>query len=186
MFFEWPKRITQSKFLFYFLHAATAGGRGVCVAQTCTGAVGLQNRTRRHDAPHAAEQTAAPMCISDLCRSSTINSPHTGGIGVRVLPASRVSVPKRYACALAARRREPDALPLGRAREERDFNFLFLIDAFALLRPFKSVFEWRSRYNSRYGIPKDWFLPFVVATIVAMQHSALLPAAFWQDLRTHR
>lgn len=38
MFFEWPKRITQSKFLFYFLHAATAGGRGVCVAQTCTDA----------------------------------------------------------------------------------------------------------------------------------------------------
>ena len=27
------------------------------------GAVGLQNRTRRHDAPHAAEQTAAPMCV---------------------------------------------------------------------------------------------------------------------------
>ena len=27
------------------------------------------------------------------------------------------------------------------AREERDFNFLFLIDAFALLRQFKSVYE---------------------------------------------
>ena len=43
----------------------TEGGRGVCVAQTCTGcAVGLQNRTRRHNAPHAAEQIAAPMSDS--------------------------------------------------------------------------------------------------------------------------
>ena len=43
-----------------------------------------------------------------------------------------------------------------------------------------------SRYNSRYGIPKDWFLPFVVATIVATQRSIPIPAAFWQDLRTRR
>ena len=106
-------------------------------------------------------------------------------IGDRVLPASCVLVPKRYACALAARRREPDAPLFSGAREERDFNFLFLIDAFALLRPFKSVFEWRSRYISRYGIPKDWFLPFVVATIVATQRSVPSPAAFWQDPRTH-
>ena len=42
-----------------------------------------------------------------------------------------------------------------------------------------------SRYNSRYGIPKDWFLPFVVATIVATQRSIPSPAAFWQDPRTH-
>ena len=28
-----------------------------------TGAVSLQNRTQRHDAPHAAEYTAAPMCF---------------------------------------------------------------------------------------------------------------------------
>ena len=54
------------------------------------------------------------------------------------------------------------------AREERDFNFLFLIDAFALLRQFKSVYEWRSRYISRYVNLKFGFLPFVVASIVAM------------------
>lgn len=36
------------------------------------------------------------MCISDLCRSSTINSPHAGGFGVRVRPASCVLVPKCY------------------------------------------------------------------------------------------
>ena len=41
-----------------------------------------------------------------------------------------------------------------------------------------------SRYNSRYGIPKDWFLPFVVATIVATQRPVPIPAAFWQDPRT--
>ena len=157
----------------------------MCGADLHGCAVSLQSRTRRHDAPHAAEQTAAPMCISDLCRSSTINSPPTGGIGVRVLPASCVLVPKRYACALAARRREPDAPPKGGAREERDSNFLFLIDAFALLRQFKSVYEWRSRYISRYGILKFSFLSFVVATIVAMQRSIPISTAFWQDPRTH-
>ena len=72
--------------------------------------------------------------------------------GVRVFPASCLLVPKGDACALAARRREPDAPLFSGAREERDFNFLFLIDAFALLRPFKLVFEWRSRYISRYEI----------------------------------
>lgn len=54
---------------------------------------------------------------------------------------SHPEVPKRYACALAARRREPDAPPKGGAREEREFNFLSFIDAFSLLWPFKSVFE---------------------------------------------
>ena len=41
-----------------------------------------------------------------------------------------------------------------------------------------------SRYNSRYGIPKDWFLLFVVATIVAMQRSIPIPVAFWRGLHT--
>ena len=108
------------------------------------------------------------MCVSDLCRSSAVSSPLAGGIGVRVLPASCVLVPKRYACALAARRREPDAPPKVGARDEREFNFLSFIDAFSLLWPFKSAFKWRSRYNSRYGILKFRFLPFVVASIVAM------------------
>ena len=36
--FAWPRRIAQSKFLSCFLHAVTEGGRGVCVAQTCTDA----------------------------------------------------------------------------------------------------------------------------------------------------
>ena len=67
-------------------------------------------------------------------------------VGVRVLPASCLLVPKGDACALAARRREPDAPPKVGAREERDFNFLSFIDAFALLRPFKSAFKWCSRF----------------------------------------
>ena len=36
--FAWPRRIAQSKFLSCFLHAATVGEHGVCVAQTCTDA----------------------------------------------------------------------------------------------------------------------------------------------------
>ena len=79
-------------------------------------------------------------------------SPPAGGYWGQGSPCKLRLVPKRYACALAARRREPDAPLFSGAREERDFNFLFLIDAFALLRPFKLVFEWRSRYISRYEI----------------------------------
>ena len=106
--FEWPKRITQVKFIVLFSSRRHGGRtRRLCGADLHGCAVGLQNRTRRHDAPHAAEQTAAPMCISDLCRSSTINSPPTGGIGVRVLPASCVLVPKRYACAFLAQQEKP-------------------------------------------------------------------------------
>ena len=36
--FEWPKRITQSKFFILFSSRRMVGGRGVCVAQTCTDA----------------------------------------------------------------------------------------------------------------------------------------------------
>ena len=94
-----------------FLHAATVGGRGVCVAQTCTGAVSLQNHTRRHDTPHAAEQTAAPTCVSGLCRSSPVNSPPAGGIGVRVLPASAVLISNGDACAFLAQQEKPKTQP---------------------------------------------------------------------------
>ena len=94
------KELPSRSFSSYFPHAVTEGGRGVCVVQTCTGCVvSLQNRTRRHDVPHVAEQTAAPMCISALCRSSTVNSPPAGGIGVRVLPASAVLISNGDACA---------------------------------------------------------------------------------------
>ena len=90
----------------------TVGGRGVCVAQTCTDAQSAHKAAHVGTTrPHAAEQTAAPMCISDLCRSSTVNSPLAGGIGVRVLTASRILVPKRDACAFLARQEKPKTQP---------------------------------------------------------------------------
>ena len=174
--------------VFILFSSRRHGGRTrrLCGADLHGCAVGLQNRTRRHDAPHAAEQTAAPMCISDLCRSSTINSPPTGGIGVRVLPASCVLVPKRYACArrrglrcfattFYAAHQKVISHPLRRSSFPKCKQFLGLHFGFLF-----------SRYNSRYGIPKDWFLPFVVATIVATQRPVPIPAAFWQDPRTRR
>ena len=119
-------------------------------------AVGLQNRTRWHDAPHAAEQIAAPMCISDLCRSSAVSPPPTGGIGVRVLPASCVLVPKRYACAFLAQQEKPKTQP------ESPVTVSYTAYNLAFLH-----FEFRSRYISRYVNLKFRFLPCVVATIVA-------------------
>ena len=111
-FLNGRKELPNQSFLFYFLHAATVGGRGVCVVQTCTGCVvSLQNRTRRHNAPHAAEQMAAPIFVSDLCRSSAVSPPSTDGIGVRVLPASRVLAPKRDACAFLAQQEKPETQP---------------------------------------------------------------------------
>jgi len=110
--FAWPRRIAQSKFFILFSSRRHGGRtRRLCGADLHGCAVGLQNRTRRHDVPHAAEQMAAPMCVFDLCRSSTINSPHTGGIGVRVLPASRILVPKCYACAFLAQQEKPKTQP---------------------------------------------------------------------------
>ena len=106
--FEWPRRIVQSKFFILF-SSRRHGGRAWRLCGTdlhgCAG--NLQNRTRRHNAPHAAEQMAAPTCVSGLCRSSPVNSPHAGGIGVRVHPASRILVPKRDACAFLAQQEKP-------------------------------------------------------------------------------
>ena len=103
MFFEWPKRITQSKFFILFSSRRHGGRtRRLCGADLHGCATGLQNRTHRHNAPHAAEQTAAPTCVSGLCRSSPVNSPPAGGIGVRVLPASAVLISNGDACAFLA------------------------------------------------------------------------------------
>ena len=80
--FAWPRRIAQSKFFILFSSRRHDGRtRRLCGADLHGCAVGLQNRTHRHNAPHAAEQTAAPMCVSDLCHSSTVSPPPAGGIG---------------------------------------------------------------------------------------------------------
>ena len=85
-------------------------------------------------------------------------------------------------CQATGKRKSP-AKRRGKRGERVRFSFPYRCLRAALA--IQIGFKWRSRYNSRYGILKFRFLPFVVATIVATQHSALLPAAFWQDLRTH-
>ena len=65
--FEWPKRITQVKFIVLFSSRRHGGRtRRLCATNLHGCAVCLQNRTRRHDAPHAAEQTAALICRSSV------------------------------------------------------------------------------------------------------------------------
>ena len=129
----------------------------MCSANLHGCAVIPHNRTYRRDAPHAAEQMAAPIFVSDLCRSSAVNSPLAGGIGVRVLPASCVLVPKRYACAFLARQEKPKTQPESHAAVSYTaYNLAFL------------HFEFRSRYISRYTGSTFNFLLCVVATIVAM------------------
>ena len=122
------------------------------------------NRTYRRDAPHAAEQTAAPMCVSDLCHSSTVSPPPAGGIGVRVFPASCVLVPKRDACAFLARQEKPEVLPVAGIMQKEISIFSFIPD----LKFCLSAVGFCSRCNSRYENLKFGFLPFVVASIVAM------------------
>ena len=96
-FLNGREELPNQSFLFYFLHAATVGGRGVCVAPNCTDArsacktahVGTTCPTQR-------SKWLRRCAFSDLCRSSAVNLPPGGGIGVRVLPASCVLVPKCY------------------------------------------------------------------------------------------
>ena len=144
---------------FFILFSSRCHGgrtRRLCSADLHGCAVGLQNRTHRHNAPHAAEQTAAPMCVSDLCHSSTVSPPPAGGIGVRVFPASCVLVPKRDACAFLAQQEKPKTQPESPAAVSYTaYNLAFL------------HFEFRSRYISRYAGLKFDFLLCVVATIVA-------------------
>ena len=50
--------------------------------------------------------------------SLTVSPPPTGGIGVRVLPASRVLVPKCDACAFLARQEKPKTQPASHAAKK--------------------------------------------------------------------
>ena len=134
------------------------GRRGICVAQTCTDArsacktahVGTTRPTQR-------SKWLRRCAFSDLCRSSAVNLPPGGGIGARVLPASRILVPKCYACAFLARQEKPKTQPASHATVSYTaYNLAFL------------HFEFRSRYMSRYVNLKFRFLSFVVASIVAI------------------
>ena len=123
--FEWPKRITQSKFFILFSSRRHGGWTRRLRNVDLRGcAVSLQNRTRRHDAPHAAEQTAAPMFGFQLSFSLTVNAPPAGGIGVRVRPASCVLVPKRDACAFLAQQEKPEVLPVADIMQKEILIFL--------------------------------------------------------------
>ena len=90
----------------------TVDGRGVCVAQTCVDAQSACKTAHVGTTRPTPRSKRLRQCaLSDLCRSSTINSPPTGGIGVRVLPASCVLVPKRDACAFLAQQEKPKTQP---------------------------------------------------------------------------
>ena len=143
----------------------TVGGRGVCVAQTCTDArsacktahIGTTRPTPR-------SKWLRRCAFSDLCRSSAVNLPPGGGIGVRVLPASCVLVPKRDACAFLAQQEKPEVLPVAGIAQKTISIFSFVPD----LKFRLSAVGFCSRYNSRYASLKFEFLPCVVANIVAM------------------
>ena len=108
-FLNGRKELPNQSFLFYFLHAATVGGRGVCAAQTCT-----DSRSACKTAPVGTTRPTPRnirlrrCAFSDLCRSSAVSPPPTGGIVVWVLPASCVLVPKRDACAFLAQQEKPE------------------------------------------------------------------------------
>ena len=69
---------------------------------------------------------AAPIFVSDLCRSSAVSPPSTDGIGVRVLPASRVLAPKRDACAFLAQQEKPEVLPVAGITQKAISIFSFV------------------------------------------------------------
>ena len=90
----------------------TAGGRGVCVVQTCTDARSACKTAHVGTTRPTPQSKRLRRCaFSDLCRSSAVNLPPAGGIGVRVFPASCVLVPKRDACAFLARQEKPKTQP---------------------------------------------------------------------------
>ena len=110
------------------------------------------------------EQTAAPTCVSGLCRSSAVSPPPAGGIGVWVLPASAVLISNGDACAFLAQQEKPEVLPVAGIAQKAISIFSFVPD----LKFRLSAVGFCSRYNSRYASLKFEFLPCVVANIVAM------------------
>ena len=107
-FLNGRKELPSRSFSSCFLHAATVGGRGVCSAQTCTDAQSACKTAHIGTTRPTPRSKRLRRCaFSDLCHSSTVSPPPAGGIGVRVLPASCVLVPKRDACAFLAQQEKP-------------------------------------------------------------------------------
>ena len=128
------------------------------MAQTCTDARSAHKTAHvSTTCPTQRSKWLRRCAFSDLCRSSAVNLPSGGGIGVRVLPASCVLVPKRDACAFLAQQEKPKTQPASHAAvlyTAQNLEFLYL--------------GFRSRYISRYENLKFGFSPFIVASIVAM------------------
>ena len=174
MFFEWPRRITKSKFFILFSSRRHGGRtRRLCSANLHGCAVSLQNRTRRHNAPHAAEQAAALMNDSQFNRQFSARRRHWGqgspcklrfGTKTRCLRASSRTALLRddFLC----RASKVTSHPLRRSSFPKCKQFLGLHFGFLF-----------SRYISRYENLKFGFLPFVVVTIVAMVFSSAVFAA---------
>ena len=141
------------------------GGRGVCVAQTCTDArsackaahVGTMRPTSRSK---WLRRCAFLTCA--VVQPSTLRS--QAALGAGVLPASCVLVPKRDACAFLAQQEKPEVLPVAGIMQKEISIFSFIPD----LKFCLSAVGFCSRYISRYVNLKLGFLPFVVASIVAM------------------
>ena len=107
----------------------TVGRRGVCVVQTYTDArsackaahVGTTCPTQR-------SKRLRRCAFSDLCRSSAVNLPPGGGIGVRVLPASAVLISNGDACAFLAWQEKPEVLPVAGITQKAISIFPFVPD----------------------------------------------------------
>ena len=123
------KELPSRSFSSYFPHAVTEGGRGVCVAQTCTDARSACKTAHIGTTRPTPRSKRLRRCaFSDLCRSSAVNLPSGGGIGVRVFPASCVLVPKRDACVFFLHRKKNLRYSRLRNYWEIDSNFSFAPD----------------------------------------------------------
>ena len=96
-FLNGRKELPSRSFSSCFLHAATVGGRGVCVAQTCTDARSAHKTahigtTRPTPRSKRLRRCAFPTCA--IVQPLVLRL--QAALGVRVLPASCVLVPKCY------------------------------------------------------------------------------------------
>ena len=125
----------------------TVGGRGVCVAQTCTDARSAGKAAHvGTTCPTQRSKWLRRCAFSDLCRSSAVNLPPGGGIGARVLPASAVLISNGDACAFLAQQEKP---------KRRQILVLF-----------RRIF--RFSFCTSHEIQNFCASDFVVATLVAM------------------
>ena len=152
------KELPSRSFSSYFPHAVTEGGRGVCVAQTCTDAR-LAHKTAHigttRPTPRSKRLRRRAFLACAVVHPSTLRL--QAALGAGVLPASCVLVPERDACAFLVPQEKPKTQPASHATAS------YIAENLGSLH-----FGFRSRYISRYENLKFRFLPFVVVTIVAM------------------